>query len=363
MSALLAALRATVLAYAVGAAVLFRQLLRRLRGGFRPPELRPQPGRVAIVTGGTDGIGRATATQLAALGMGVVIAANDEAKGQEVAAQIRAETENENVRFLPLDLASLASVRKFARDFLSLGLPLHALVNNAGVMLAAPGATPDGFEPHLGVNFLGHFLLTRLLLGRLRASASRGRRSRVVTLASATHYVGRIRPEDVGRGSPAPPAHAAYARSKLALVLFARRLQRLLAARGDPVTSGVADPGVADTALFRNAGWGLRAARALLGGAAFKTPEEGAWTSVLLAAAPAPPCGYVVDEAPATPLALTGEAGLQDAVWAAAERAVGGAGEEEAWPEPPPGWSHAQEDAETEPRPREPRPREPRPRP
>ncbi|XP_059109214.1 dehydrogenase/reductase SDR family member on chromosome X, partial [Peromyscus eremicus] len=239
--------RAALLAYAVGAAVLLSQLLRRCRGGFREPALPPQPDRVAIVTGGTDGIGLATARHLARLGMRVVIAGNNADKAQDVVRGIRAETGNEKVDFLFLDLASLASVRKFARDFLSLGFPLHVLVNNAGVMLAPRGSTTaDGFERHLGVNFLGHFLLTQLLLGALRAAGSRGRRARVVCLGSATHYVGALDPGALGR-NPADSPHAAYARSKLALVVFSRRLQRLLAARGDPVTANVADPGVVDT--------------------------------------------------------------------------------------------------------------------
>ncbi|XP_051030868.1 dehydrogenase/reductase SDR family member on chromosome X homolog [Phodopus roborovskii] len=191
-TSVLQALRAVLLVYAVGASVILRQLLRRLRGGFRPPVLPWQPDRVALVTGGTEGIGLATAQQLAALGMRVVIAGNDKAKAQEVVTRIQAETKNKRVHFLFCDLASLASVRKFASDFLSLGFPLHVLVNNATVLMVPPSKTEDGFERHMGLNFLGHFLLTRLLLGVLRASGSPGQRSRVVTLGSATHYVGEL---------------------------------------------------------------------------------------------------------------------------------------------------------------------------
>ncbi|CAH7188672.1 dehydrogenase/reductase SDR family member on chromosome X homolog [Phodopus roborovskii] len=321
----LQALRALLLVYAVGAAVILRQLLRRLRGGFRPPVLPWQPDRVALVTGGTEGIGLATAQQLAALGMRVVIAGNDKAKAQEVVSWIQAETKNKRVHFLFCDLASLASVRKFARDFLSLGFPLHVLVNNAGVMMVPPSKTEDGFERHMGVNFLGHFLLTRLLLGVLRASGSPGQRSRVVTLGSATHYVGEL-DIDTLRARPPHSASAAYAGSKLALVLFSRRLQRLLVARGDPVTSSVADPGVVDTALYRHAGWGIRAAKRLLGWALFKTPAEGAWTSVYAASAPELEGRgglYLTDEAPAEPLASTQDPELQDRLWAVAESVVG----------------------------------------
>lgn len=330
MPSLLQELRAVLLAYAVGAAVLVSQLLRRLRGGFREPALPPQPGRVAVVTGGADGIGLATARRLARLGMRVVIAGNDEDRARDAVRELRAETGNPEVHFLFLDLASLASVRKFARDFLSLGLPLHVLVLNAGVMLAPRGSrTADGFERHLGVNFLGHFLLTLLLLDALRAAGSRGRRSRVVALGSATHYVGEVDPETMADGHSDPP-HAAYARSKLALVLFARRLQRVLTERGDPVMAAVADPGVVDTALFRRAGWAARALQRGPGRLLFKTPDEGAWTPALAAADPALEDHggrYLRDEAPAEPLGVTGAAGLQDRLWAASARLVGVTGE------------------------------------
>ncbi|KAL1763565.1 hypothetical protein HispidOSU_022201 [Sigmodon hispidus] len=199
MPPLLSALWVTIRIYALGAAILFAQLLRRCRGGFREPALPPQPGRVAIVTGGTRGIGLETARQLARLRMRVVIAGNDEDAAQEVVRRIRQETNNDEVHFLFLDLGSLTSVRKFARDFLSLGFPLHVLVNNAGVMLGPRARTEDGFERHVGVNFLGHFLLTSLLLDALRAAGSRGHGpARVVTVASATHRAGRLQPETLG---------------------------------------------------------------------------------------------------------------------------------------------------------------------
>ncbi|XP_028640320.1 dehydrogenase/reductase SDR family member on chromosome X [Grammomys surdaster] len=321
----LRALAAALRVYAVGIAVALAQLLRRLRGDFQPPDLPPQPGRVAVVTGGAEGIGLSTARRLARLGMRVVVAGNDERKGRAAVDVIRAESGADSAHFLFLELASLASVRRFVREFEASGRPLHVLVNNAGVMLEPRGETEDGFERHAGVNFLGHFLLTLLLLPALRASGRPGRGSRVVTLGSATHRVAGLDPRDL-RGRLPYSAHAAYAGSKLALALFALRLQRLLDARGDPVTSNLADPGVADTALYRHAWAGLRAARRALGRLAFKTPDEAAWTpAYAAAAAELEGVGgrYLYDEAEAEPAEAARNRALQRALWAEACRATG----------------------------------------
>ncbi|XP_050998474.1 dehydrogenase/reductase SDR family member on chromosome X [Acomys russatus] len=327
------ALRATVRVYAVGVALVVTQLLRRLRRGFAPPELPPQPGRVAIVTGGTDGIGLSTARQLARLGMRVVIASNNLEKAPEVVRSIQEETGNDAVQFLFLDLASLASVRKFVSDFLALGIPLHVLINNAGIMLVPCGETLDGFESHLGVNFLGHFLLTRLLLPLLRGAGKSGKWARIVTVASATHYVGELDVEDLqGRSAYSP--HAAYAQSKLALVMFSLRLQWLLNSRCDPVTSNLADPGVVDTALYRHAWWGLRAAQGVLGWLLLKTPDEGAWTSVYAAASPELEgiggC-YFRDLEWTEPLGAAKDQKLQRWLWAESCRLTGDPEAEDGW--------------------------------
>src|SRR5688572_26457449 len=134
-------------------------------------------GRVAIVSGANTGIGRVTAASLARSGAHVFLACRSETRGAEVVQAIRAETGNAAVELLALDLASLAGVRRAAASFLQRGLPLHLLINNAGVA-GHRGTTAEGFELTFGVNHLGHFLLTNLLLDRLRASAP----ARVITL-------------------------------------------------------------------------------------------------------------------------------------------------------------------------------------
>ncbi|XP_066106679.1 dehydrogenase/reductase SDR family member on chromosome X, partial [Saccopteryx bilineata] len=265
----LCAARAALRVYAAGALVILAQLLRRCCGRFVEPALPRQPDCVAVVTGGTEGIGYATCRHLARLGVHVIIAGNDEAKARDVVRRIQEETLNDKVEFLYCDLASMQSIRGFVQKFKQKNLPLHVLVNNAGVMMVPERRTVDGFEEHFGLNYLGHFLLTNLLLDTLRASGQPGRGSRVVTVSSATHYVGELDLDDL-QGSGGYSAHGAYAQSKLALVLFTYRLQRLLAAQGSPVTANAVDPGVVDTELYRHVFWGTRLVKKVLGRWLFK---------------------------------------------------------------------------------------------
>ncbi|KAM7041387.1 polyprenol dehydrogenase-like [Molossus nigricans] len=314
LSAVLAALRV----YAAGVAVMLTQLLRRCRGGFVEPVFPRQPDRVAIVTGGTEGIGLATCRHLARLGMRVIIAANHEANGQEVARKIKEETLNEKVEFLYCDLGSLRSVREFVCTFKEKKLPLHVLVNNAGVMMVPQNKTVDGFEEHFGLNYLGHFVLTNLLLDTLKASGCPGRSARVVTVSSATHYVGKLDMENLqSSGSYSP--HNAYAQSKLALVLFSYHLQKLLAAQGSHVTANVVDPGVVNTNLYKHVFWGTRLFKKLFAWWFFKTVDEGAWTSVYAAVTPdLEGVGglYLYNEKKTQSLAVTYDLELQEQLWA-----------------------------------------------
>lgn len=292
---------------------------RGARGSAPRPEVfSPQPDRVAIVTGGTDGIGYSTAKYLARLGMHVIIAGNNEDKAGEAVRKIKEETLNDRVEFLYCDLASMQSIRQFVQKFQRKRIPLHVLVNNAGVMMVPQRKTVDGFEEHLGLNYLGHFLLTNLLLDTLRDSGCPGRSARVVTVSSATHYVGELNLADL-QGSRSYSPHGAYAQSKLALVLFTYHLQGLLAAQGSPVTANVADPGVVDTDLYKHVFWPTRLVKKLFGRWFFKTPEEGAWTSVYAAVAPAlEGIGgrYLYNEKETRSLAVTYDLKLQRQLWA-----------------------------------------------
>ncbi|KAM8895481.1 polyprenol dehydrogenase isoform 2-T2 [Lycaon pictus] len=188
----------------------------------------------------------------------------------------------------------------------------------SGVMMVPERTTEDGFEEHFGLNYLGHFLLTNLLLDTLKESGAPGRCARVVTVSSATHYIGELDMDDL-QGSRCYSPHAAYAQSKLALVLFTYHLQRLLAAQGSPVTANVVDPGVVNTDLYRHVFWGTRLIKKLFGWWFFKTPDEGAWTSVYAAVTPdLEGLGgrYLYNEKETKSLAVTYDLDLQTELWA-----------------------------------------------
>ncbi|XP_058885006.1 dehydrogenase/reductase SDR family member on chromosome X isoform X3 [Acipenser ruthenus] len=244
-----------------------------------------QNGRVAIVTGGAKGIGYETARHLARLGMHIIIAGNSENEGQEAVKRIKEENLHQKVEFIHLDLTSLKSVHWFVKTFNDRGLPLHILVNNAGVMLVPERTTQDGFEEHIGLNYLGHFLLTKLLLDKLKQSGCQESCARIVTVSSATHYCGELDLEDL-QSCSCYSSHRAYAQSKLALVLFTYYLQQRLTAEGSHVMTNAVDPGVVNTDLYQNICWPAQLLKGLVAGLFFRTPEEGASTSIYAAAAP-----------------------------------------------------------------------------
>jgi NAD(P)-dependent dehydrogenase (short-subunit alcohol dehydrogenase family) len=202
-------------------------------------------GRVALVTGATSGLGLETARALAGAGARVILAARDEAKAAEAAADITRSVPGAALEFEKIDLASLASVREAATRIAGRYATLDLLVNNAGVM-AIPHRTltPDGFEMQFASNFLGHFALTRGLLPLLRAAPA----ARVVTLGSLAAQGGRIEFEDPQLARGYSPWRA-YCQSKLACVMFAIELGRRAAAGGWGLVSAAAHPGWSVTNL------------------------------------------------------------------------------------------------------------------
>jgi len=214
-----------------------------------------QAGRRAIVTGANSGIGYYAALELARKGAHVLLACRDRARGDAALARLRAEAPNASAEVVPLDLASLASVREFAADELKRGVPLDLLINNAGVMAPKKRLeTKDGFELQFGTNVLGHFALTTLLFPALvRAAESRPEPPRVVTIASIAHKQGRLNFDDLQSARGYNPM-GAYRQSKLANVMFALELDRRVRAAGLPtarILSVAAHPGVANTNLFQ----------------------------------------------------------------------------------------------------------------
>ena len=208
-------------------------------------DIPDQSGRIVIVTGANSGIGYETARALAAKGAQVVLACRDPGRGKDAERRLRAALPDALVRFAPLDLGSLSSVERFAKDFEAEEPKLDLLVNNAGVMMPPLSRTAEGFELQLGTNHLGHFALSGRLLGALRRGASQ----RIVNVSSTAHYGGSIDFDDLNAEKKSYNAFRAYGQSKLANLLFTRELARRFAARGEAIVAAAAHPGSTRTNL------------------------------------------------------------------------------------------------------------------
>ncbi|MFF3938097.1 oxidoreductase [Streptomyces phaeofaciens] len=210
--------------------------------GWNAHDIPDQSGRTAVVTGANGGLGYVTARELARKGARVVLACRSEARGKEAVERIALEVPDAVVELARLDLGNLASVREFAAVRSDGRLDL--LLNNAGVMAMPYGTTVDGFETQFGVNHLGHFALTGLLLPALLATPG----ARVVTVSSMGHLLANIDPGDLN-SEQRYRRWIAYARSKTANLLFTHELARRLAAAGADVVAAAAHPGYAATDL------------------------------------------------------------------------------------------------------------------
>lgn len=210
-------------------------------------DIPAQAGRVALVTGASSGIGYETALALAGAGARVGLAVRDPAKGARAAAAIARVHPSADLIVRELDTARLASVRAFAEAFRAGGGPIDLLILNAGIA-AVPRReeSPDGFERQLATNYLGHFALTGLLLPSLRPSPE----TRIVAVASLAHRSGRIRFDDPHWRQGYGPQKA-YRQTKLAMLMFALKLERRLRAAGRPERALAAHPGLALTDVFR----------------------------------------------------------------------------------------------------------------
>jgi NAD(P)-dependent dehydrogenase (short-subunit alcohol dehydrogenase family) len=209
-----------------------------------------QTGRVAIVTGSTSGIGLETGRVLACKGATVILAARDRFKGRTAVTKIKTAFPEAAVVFRELDLADLASVRRFASEVASDYERLDLLINNAGVMVPPYAKTKDGFELQFGTNHLGHFALTGLLMDRLKATDG----SRVVNVSSIAHKAGRIDFTDLGWEQRKYKRWQAYGDSKIANLYFTYELSRRQARLNTQVTAAAAHPGWTATDLQRHSG-------------------------------------------------------------------------------------------------------------
>ncbi|MET9961994.1 oxidoreductase [Streptomyces sp. NPDC006326] len=217
--------------------------------GWNAENIPDLSGRAAVVTGANSGIGFVTARELARHGADVVLACRSAARGRAAEVRLRAEVPGAAVQFLPLDLADLGSVRRFAAAYGQRRDSLDLLVNNAGVMALPYGRTADGFETQFGVNHLGHFALTGLLLPRLLAAAPG---ARIVNVSSGFHALGDIDHDDLN-SERRYRRWTAYGRSKTANLLFTHELARRLHAAGSGIVTAAAHPGYASTHLHAGA--------------------------------------------------------------------------------------------------------------
>lgn len=252
--------------------------------GFTSADVPDQSGKTFIVTGANSGIGFEIASALAARRARVLLACRDEPKAQAAIHRLRLKIPAANLAFLPLDLADLASVRN-AAELAGQEPRIDALINNAGVQGPKLKHTAQGIERTFGVNHLGVFAFTALMLPKLAETS----RSRIVVTSSGLHKGAKIEWDDLN-AEKSYKWMPRYAASKLANLLFVFELDRRLRAAGMPVTAVACHPGLAGTSLARDSGWGSVAMSLI--GLFFNTPAQGAWGALQAATDKIKPGGY-----------------------------------------------------------------------
>jgi len=282
-------------------------------------------GKIVIITGSNTGIGKETARTLALQGATVILACRDEAKTKVVVEELRADTKNQNIEFIQLDLNDLNSVRQFAKNFKSKYQNLHILINNAGIMMTPlRETTADGFEKQFGVNHLGHFLLTNLLMDVLIKSSP----SRIINLSSRAHRRGHIDFDNLQLTESYGPMKS-YSQSKLANILFTKELNKRLESKGVKAVS--VHPGVVRTELTRYilGKWYHKVAYALLTPLALyilKNSAQGAQTSLYCALCDFDELKggeYYIDCKPAYSIPESKNAEVAKKLWEVSENLVG----------------------------------------
>lgn len=272
---------------------------------------------IALVTGTTSGIGRVTAEAIAAAGHALIMACRDPARAAAVRSEIVAATGSDKVHVVRCDLASLDSVQACAAEVRSRWDRLHLLVNNAGTMTTRFQTTPDGLELTFAANYLGPWLLTRLLLEPLTAAAEADGQARIVNVASDVHRRGALDVSALGHETARGfSGMKAYARSKLGNVMATLSLAERLA--GTPVTANALHPGVVATNIVRDTNPLLRFGMKLVG-PLFLDAARGAETTLHLALSRelAGVSGVYYDERqrPQPPAAAAQDPEAREALW------------------------------------------------
>jgi NAD(P)-dependent dehydrogenase (short-subunit alcohol dehydrogenase family) len=233
-------------------------------------------GKTCMITGATSGIGRAAALELGKMGAQLILVGRNPKLGQELVREIE-RAGNPAAELMLADLSSQAEIRKLAADFLATNRPLHVLMNNAGVFNMKRRVTGDGLEQVFAVNHLAYFMLTLLLLDRIKESAP----ARIINVSSDLHWRASIKFDDLG-GEKSYGGMSSYGQSKLANILFTYELARRLA--GTDVTVNCVHPGAVATNLARDNG--LTTVAWNLASTFMKSTEKGARTQVFLASSP-----------------------------------------------------------------------------
>jgi NAD(P)-dependent dehydrogenase (short-subunit alcohol dehydrogenase family) len=277
-------------------------------------------GKVVLLTGGTEGIGKAAALALARRGAALTIVGRNRAKSERVLAELDAVSVPGRHRLLLGDLSRLAEVRRVAAEFAGSSEKLDVLANNAGAVFKTRQLSADGVEMTFALNHLSPFLLTSLLRPLLEKTPG----ARVVTTSSGAHHMGRMDLADVARRERGYAGFRVYGDSKLANILFTRELSRRLAGTG--VTANCFHPGwVATRFGLDNPGLGAKLL-AVVGPALARSPEKGADTLVWLAASPAAAGRsgeYFQDRKPARTSGRARDDGLAARLWALSEELCG----------------------------------------
>lgn len=237
-------------------------------------------GKQVLLTGASRGIGKATALELARRGANLSLLVRDRERGEKVVEEIRALGKSGRTDLFVADLSSLKDVRRVAAEFLDKHDRLDVLLNNAGAINMDPEKTVDGYERTFATNHLAYFLLTELLLDRLKKSAP----SRIINVASEAHRQGRLDFDDLMFEKRGYGGFAAYGASKLANILFTRELAKRL--EGTGVTANSLHPGVIASGFGRNNQGVFGFIMRNLAGPFLGSEESGARTSVYLATAP-----------------------------------------------------------------------------
>lgn len=240
--------------------------------------MSPTEKPICLITGATEGVGRATAVALAKRGFLIVLAARDSAKAEAVKGEIAGAAAGAEVDSIAVDLASLRSTRVLAETFRRRYPRLDVLINNAGVFLPGRTETEDGFEATYQINYLSHFLLTNLLLDELRKST----RGRIINLSSSVYAVGKFDPNNL-HGGKKFSVLGTYAASKLFMLMFTRELAIRLA--GTRVTANAVHPGIVRTRMMFRAPGAFRLLSYLSLPFSISS-ENAARTSIYLASSP-----------------------------------------------------------------------------